>query len=124
MEKEKLIEIVNYLKISTEGEFEYHEDDIDKIIIGTYDGGYDSGFFNLTINPPNMSSKELGDFETFIEEKLLFPEYGSFAFEGNCNGVIYYDRNADSFKVDGSVSYEEWRGFTDDVSIEELIKEM
>lgn len=82
------------------------------IIIGSYDGGHDSGFVQMSAELKQCITKDYTTevsheivelFHTFFSYEVL--KYYSWAFDGHANGVIFIDRKL-KISIDGSVSYE------------------
>ena len=88
----------------------------EEVGIASYDGGNDSGGATLDILLPSKFNSD--EFLQFLEDKLLEDQYGSYAFEGSCNGEIFYRKKDKTFYVEGSESYEEWTDYKNEFKVE------
>lgn len=77
--------------------------------IGTYDGGNDSGYYELQIKVPET---EL--FEYLISTKLL-EEYGNWSGDYHAYGTIIYDSEYDCFRAEGSESIPSYELFETEI---------
>lgn len=99
---------------------ELEETGDERLEICDYSGGNDSG----GIHDYNKELFEkLGiknDWEVLdtLHNYILSPQYYSYAFDGDCNGTIYYEK--DKFIVEGQESYTEYKDKEFTLSLEDL----